>query len=79
MRRTYTSTFLLAVSSYLTLLETNEVFDEGYCWTTSVASMADIFPKTKNILIESNTSMKANLVAINKRYVQFLFKIIFIS
>jgi len=68
MRKTYTHKFLLAVSSYVTLLETKEVFDEGRCWTTAVASMSDMFPKTMNVLIEINTSMKENLITINKIY-----------
>jgi len=72
MRRTYTSKFLLAVSSYLMFLKTKEVFDEGWCWTTPEASMSDMYPKAKNILIESNTSMKANLIAITKRYSFYL-------
>ena len=46
----YTSKFLLAVSSFLTLLETKEVSDEGWCWTTPVASMSDMFPKNQECL-----------------------------
>jgi hypothetical protein len=42
MRKTYTYKFLLAVSSYLTLLETKDVFDEGRCWTTAVESVSDM-------------------------------------
>ena len=50
------------------LLETKEVFDEGWCWTKAVASMPDMFPKTKDVLIEIITSMKTNLITINKSY-----------
>lgn len=47
------------------LLETKEGFEEGCCWTTAVTSRSNIFLKTKTVLIDINTFMKANLITIN--------------